>query len=295
MQINLAPWYYRKLLGNNQIIEAPEFYNVVLLDGKKYFETSVALNEKLRPSWYIDSALYRNTDGSGTSKFKNIAVYKGISEALERWAFYETVDIDEQKYAYDLNPTTTGMAAYPHFSTGQARENAKAEAIERWAIHEFNRKHLPVKECISQIPNLRHFEIETPFNDVKVSLLEYWNGTFFCYGFAGGLNLKHSFERALVELDRNLRVLLKTVGQNTTFDKFESTIDRTLFFFSTLEGNQCFRELISNAPLQIFNTNPKTIRDLEVQGEWSKYTKVWRYLLEDSYFDYRIDHKFFMF
>lgn len=295
MIINLAPWYYRELLSENTIVEAPLFFEVNLLNGIHQFETSVSLKNHLRPAWLKKSKFYRNTDGSGTAKYKNVAVYKGVSEALERWAFYETVDLDSKKYRFDENPTTTGMAAFPYFNAAKSRRNAKAEAVERWALHEFNRFNLPLKQHKTSITNLRHFQIMTPFQDVDVSLLEYWNGEYYCYGFAGGNRLDESFFKALVELDRNLRVLRKVDLNKSSIDDFQDTVDRTLFYFSTIEGNLYFQELIAKSAASIKNDNPKILCDVEIPGPWSKYTRVWRYLLEDSYFDCRTDHKFFMF
>lgn len=293
--INLASWYYRNLLNDNLLIEAPEFFEVKLLNNVEQFEAVVSLKNNLRPSWVANSEIYKNCDGSGTALFKNIAVYKAISEALERLTFYELADLSAKEFCFDVNPTTTGMAAYPHFNPAKARVNAKAEAIERWAIHEFNKSNLPIKSHISCIKNFNHYEIITPFNDVKVSLLAFFNGRFYIYGFAGGKNLRHSFDRALIELDRNLRVLTKSYQKTTTYDEFKSATDRTIFYFSTQEGYFNFKNKIDSSPNSIININPKILCDKEMKGKWNTYTKVWRYLLDESYFDYKNDHTFFMF
>lgn len=295
MSLSLAPWYYRNLLLDNNIIESPEYFETDLLDGKHHFEASVSLKSHLRPSWLSKSELYKNTDGSGSGVHKNVAVYKAISEALERWAFYETVDNEHEKYKYDYNPTTTGLAAFPHFKAHGARVNARCEAIERWAIHEFNRCNLPVKEHNSSISGLRHYEIVTPFSEVCVTLIEYWTGDYYCYGFAAGLSMNQSLTKALVELQRNYQVLKKTLNRNVEIESFQATVDKTLFYFSTIEGNYTFNDIKSRASKTIVNENPVLLCDMEVHGPWSKYSKVWRYLLEDSYFDCRNDVKFFMF
>lgn len=291
--INLAPWYYRKLLLLNSIIEKPNYYQVTLLNHSTQFEAVISLNNKLRPDWVSSSQIYKNCDGSGTDQYKNIAVYKAISEALERLAFYELVEIAEKEYLFDLNPTTTGMAAFPYLNCSLARRNAQNEGIERWAIHEFNRCHLPIINHHNKITGLNHYEIVTPFNLTKVSLLSYKSNDFYVYGFAGGRDLSHSFERALIELDRNIRVLKKFYSQKQLPPN--NINDKRILFFSTKEGFEYFNEKIKSSSNNIKNNNPKIICDKELKGYWSSYTKVWRYLLENSYCGDLTDERFFMF
>jgi hypothetical protein len=208
--LNLAPWYYRNLLVPNEFINSPEYYELTFLNNKKQYEANVFLKSHLRPSWVSRSNLYKNSDGTGTSTYKNIAVYKAISEALERLAFYELAESNKEKeYFFDLNPTTTGMAAYPHWLTMYARNNAIVEAVERWCIHEFNRGKIPSIEIPTLIANLNHYELVTPFKNVKVSLLKYAHKDFYTFAFAGGRSLTTSFDKALIELQRNIKVLEK--------------------------------------------------------------------------------------
>lgn len=293
--LNLAPWYYRNLLGENKILLSPLFFEITLLNGQTQIEAVISLKGNLKPSWLSISDIYRNCDGSGTDTHKNISIYKAISEALERWAFYELVDTKNNQFAFDADPTTNGMAAFPHFNASRARKGAQTEAIERWAIHEFNRYHLPISKHHSLIEDLEHYEIITPFSDFKVSLLSYKKDSFYVYGFAGGTTLNQSFEKALVELDRNIRVLNPIYQKGIQDSSFLETVDKSLIFFSKAEGHNVFKEKIAKAPKMIFNPNPKIICDQELKGPWSQYTKVWRYLLEDSYFDTRKDINFFMF
>jgi len=292
--INLAPWYYRNLLGENELLELPDNYQVQLLDGTKVFESNIKLKEKYRPSWLSKSALYKDCDGSGTSEYQNIAVYKAISESLERMAFYFAIDSQEKEFSFDVNPTTTGMASFPHFFKKYARENARKEAVERWAIHEFNRRKIPVVKTFSQIENLNHYDLIVPFDDLKVSLLEYYTTDGFVYGFACGSNIVQSFNRALIELDRNKRVLKKLISANENVCDF-SAVDKTFLFFSSQEGNDHFSELIKNSSKTVVSNNPKILCDKELKGIWSDYTVVWRFLLQDSYFDNANDSTFFMF
>ena len=291
--LNLAPWYYKKFFTENDIINKIEYFEIDLITKVHQFEAVAFLKDNLVPNWVGKSQIYKNCDGSGTSSHKNIAVYKSISEALERLAYYQLVDSD--KYAFHLNPSTTGMAAFPHFVNKNVRRNAKAEAIERWALIQFNYGKLPINLKKTDIPNLNHYEIITPFNDVKVSLLSYKKNDFFAYGFAGGENLYHSFDRALIELDRNIRVLNGMYKNPKNYFEFTTSVDRTISYFSTNEGFCDFEEKIKRAASKIKINQPRVLCDEELKGHWSKYATVWRYLLEDSYYECRYDHKFFMF
>lgn len=292
--INLAPWFYRELLEENQIIDSPRFFKAKILTGEELFEAICTLKSTLRPEWVACSVVYNNCDGAGTSKYKNIAVYKAISEALERWAFYTTADIDEKKFCFDLNPTTTGMAAYPSFTAKNARDNSILEANERWAIHEFWRGNLPAKERFSSIQNLRHLEIITPFKNCNISIVVHKVNDRYLYAFAAGKSLKNSFHHALVELARNVRVMKKLEGAVYVLEDFDDISDRRLFYFSSEEGHDLFDGKVKYSPLSI-KANPRVICDLEMRGEWSLYTKVWRYLYDGSYPDSDSDHSFFMF
>lgn len=293
--LSLAPWFYRNLLVQNDLMTSPEFFGTELVNNKHVYEANIFLHDHLRPAWLKKSEIYKNCDGSGASEYKNIAVYKSISEALERLAFYELVESTQKKYCFDLNPTTTGMAAFPQITTHASRENAKTEAVERWALHEFNKFKLPIIQHSSLIPNLFHYELTTPFKNIKVSLIAFKTNNFYAYGFAGGSNLNYSFDRAIIELSRNVRVLSKIYVDLTHEQNFSISTDKTIFYFSTQEGFDLFQNKIHSSSSKIINNNPKILCDLELKGYWSKYTKVWRFLLEDSYYPCHEDHTFFMF
>lgn len=290
---NFSPWNYKNLVSNEVFFVKCEFYKVNVFDEDIFYEANSFLEDSLRPSWISVSKIYKNSDGTGTAKHKNTAVYKAISEGLERLAFYETADTNPKNFCFDLNPTTTGLAAFPHFLTKYARANAFNEAIERWAIHEFNFNRLPVIKHNSNYTNLNVFEIVTPFKDVKVCLLSYFDNSRYSYAFAAAENLTAAKTRAKIELNRNVAVLKKASENNELI--LQAALDKTLIFFSSVEGHEKFLSLIRTAPEKIKNQHPKVICDKELVGPWTKYAKVWRYLLEDSYFDTSTDHTFFMF
>ncbi|MFA6238896.1 MAG: hypothetical protein WC635_16280 [Bacteriovorax sp.] len=290
-----APWYYRNLLEDKKIIDSAEFFKAEMLSGEVLYEVICSLNERLRPEWVSKSDVYNNCDGSGTSPYKNIAVYKAISEALERWAFYEAADsTDAKRLCFDSNPTTTGMAAYPGLTSNGARIKAIQEANERWALHEFWRGNLPVIEHRCSIENLQRFEIIAPIDNCRISLLSYKKGVQYLYSFAAEKTIEESFKHALVELARNIRVMAKIGGSSKVVSDFNDISDKRLFYFSTEVGHDLFIEKIEGAATGI-KIQPKIICDLEIKGEWNKYTRVWRHLYANSYPDSEIDHTIFMF
>lgn len=296
MELNLAPWYYRNLIGENQLIETPLFYKVSNVFGEEYFESNVSLKSISTTLKFEKSSIYNNCDGSGADSYKNIAIYKAISEALERMAFYESINVSSHDYGFGDNPTTTGMAAYPHFNYSKARLNAQTEAVERWAVHQFNKSFVPVVIVNTNLNNLEHFELITPFRDkYKISLIAYKYLDFYVYSFAGGKTIELSFRKALIELNRNLKILLKNENYKNSYSYYSDPTDRTLIYYSSNEGYQKFKALINSAPSRLINTHPKILCDSPIVGRWSTYTKVWRYLLEDSYFPTYKDHTFFMF
>lgn len=258
------------------------------------FEALVKLDERLVPEWAHESSIYSAIDGAGTSHSQSIAIHKAISEALERWAFYETIERFPRGYSFDENPSTTGIAAFPDVTCFRARKNAILEASERWALHEFWRESLPVIEHRVVVPNLRHFEIKTNFKSITISLLMYENEEQFFYAFASGMHLTQSFSHALVELSRNIRVLKKFRGSNKKFSDFSDVFDKRLYFFSSNDRNQMFLQKVLNAPNTI-KTEPIIACDQEILGEWSQYAKVWRFLYKNSFPDSVDDHTFFMF
>ena len=291
---NTAPWFYRDLFFENKVIETPLFFKINTINNQNLLEAVVNLKQYLIPDWLSKSKIYNNCDGTGSSPYKNIAVYKAISEALERWAFYELVESHEyKKFSFDSNPTSTGIAAYPSFFSKQARENAILEAIERWAIHEFWRENLPIIEHHTHNPNLSHFEIITP-HQFHTSLLMYKVESHYVYSFATEATLGESLNHACIELSRNERVLKNILTSNLDYNLFQDVSDKRLVFFSTPLGNELFRKKITLAP-KCIKSSPKVICDRELLGPWTQYTKVWRYLFDNSYHSDQLDHTFFMF
>jgi hypothetical protein len=186
------------------------------------------------------------------------------------------------------------MAAFPGLTCKKARNHSMKEAVERYAVNQFNSKKLPVKEHPTIIKDLKHFEVVTNFNQFHVSILSYNNDGQYLYAFACDESLKKSFDHALVELARNIRVMKKLKDKEINLGDFGDYSDRRLIYYSTQEGFEKFNDLIKSAPLKVLK-DPKLLCDLEIRGPWSKHTKVWRTLFEGSHHEDFNDHEFFMF
>ena len=122
--ISLAPLRYAKIHrdhgGPVQTISARESVRL----GEPVFEAFASLRPELMSGSGELSSLYGNSDGSGTAAGKAEAVYRAISEALERWAWHESLKQNRAELRIDLDGTTTGFAAFPGLFARSARENA---------------------------------------------------------------------------------------------------------------------------------------------------------------------------
>lgn len=290
--MNLSSWYYKNILdGECDVIEKIIVNEVTLISGERKWEALAQLNKNNVPSWAPKSKIYSDFEGSGTSEFKNVAIHKAISEAIERWAFYSSIDIYPSRFGFQKDQSTTGMAAFPSITYKPANLNAKLEAHERWSLCAFWRGNLPVIKHETSIDNLEHFEIKTNFKNVFTSLLVFKKDRRAFFGFAAGKSLEESFGHAMIELNRNIRVF---EGRVFSVNELLQICDKRLYFFSTEEGQDLFKVKLENAPSRVLE-EPILICDEKIVGPWTKYAKVWRYLYADSYPDDDTDHTFFMF
>lgn len=292
--INIAPLKYRSVIESNLLFKEIVQYKVTLADGSNLYETSIRLNDDLRPSDIIKSQIYSNYDGSGTALYKNESLYKAVSETIERWAFYQSSDgKDAVKYYFNINPTTCGMSMFPELFPYWSRKNAILESIERFSIHALNRLQLPVQQIDSEIKGLRIYKIVNGFDDCATVILSFYNGKYYSYAFSCKSTLKAAVTHALVELARNERVLASFYMNGKEFEKLDVS-DKRLVYFSTDEGQQCFLDIVANSSRTI-KTKAKLLLDTEIKGPWSKYGIVWRHLFDESYDDAESGYKYFMF
>lgn len=287
MDLNLAPWRYRNILccdgGPIEKIEVSRHGD----KERTQFEAVAFLNKSLLPEGHNHSAIYSGGHGGGTSPSRNIACHIAISEALERWAFLAMVNShDASTYGFDIDPSTSGMAAFPGLTSETARHYSNWEAIERWALAEWWLNGSPITLLPESNNTKGGLRLLLPFRSTEMVLL--WETTASertGYGFAAAKDISRATQKALVELNRNLRVLNRLygqpgeIGQDFTSDDKLTTYDRRMLYFSSPDGSRSFHKKVkTSSTLPISPRKPRKVTDREIPGPWSRYARVWRTL-----------------
>ena len=300
MFINLSPIKYRRIL-QDKTISTVKLFKKEIVYGSMGYAAHAYLNNNFIPDWIPRYSLYGSCHGSGSSKYKNIAYYKAISEALERWAFLDTCSSSNSKlYGFDIDSSTSGMSALPAFSNKHVSLISFYEAVERWALREWWGELLKGKYFNYKTNHaIKSLEIITPFKNTSAVILwkKVTTNNLYTYGFACNKNLLLASKKAEIELKRNEEVL-STLEPNPDINTLTNDYDeKRLVFFSTSEGHRLFLNKVKASvnEININYTVPKKIIDCEIIGPWSKYTTVWRILFEaKTYFNYK-DLNFFNF
>lgn len=276
--LSLAPLRY-----NNAVFE--KFFESIttrshrLLDGTQVFTANVYLKSELVPSWKPKNQLYSVCDGSGTSKYKNEAIYKAISESLERLAFYQ--NHDNPKYGFDIDCSTNGMAAFPGLFKSHVRKLAFYEAVERWSLQMFWKGSLPL-EKLETLEGEAAFHFLIPFSGIS-SVLVYRDMVLGekrrrVYGFAASSNIYRARMKARIELDRNFEVF--SLARSLDMEKLNLQ-EKRLIYFSEEAGVRSFNEAYSEAlKCKRIASKPRVLIDSPIVGEWSMFCDVHRVLLE---------------
>ncbi len=297
MNINLAPIKYSKVLScNGGPIESINIIKKNIYYEQEGYESYTDLTSDLKKLKIRKNTLFGNCDGTGSSTSKNEAGYIAISEAMETWAFRNSINNsnDKKKYGFNIEPTSTGMAAFPSLSNLTVKHLSKKEAIERWSIIEWWYGNLAIKKT----KHTQLVEVLSPIKNIKIIIV--WKksaeNSKYAYGFAAGKSLKNTIKKANIELFRNLSVLENQCNKNILINRLNLNEQRLLYFASP-EGHNKFLERVKiSQNLKITPSMPKKLIDIEIKGPWSKYATVWRTLFEQSSLDYqKNDDKFFLF
>jgi hypothetical protein len=282
--LSLAPIFYRNVLKKDggpieRIVVSPisnEFND-------ERFEAAAFLRNEHIPKYLVKNKIYGNPHGTGSDNRKSIACNKAISEALERWAYYESCgSIKDRDYGFDIDPMSSGMAAFPGLSKHPAKTIALYEALERWALVEWwignLRGHFVGSDEIKQ------FRIFIPtLGTIVISWCIYETSPIrVAYGFAAGKSHIDAFNRSKTELHRNVHVLKKYFSRPIELSELHMQ-ERRVVHFAQQDGFNSFLKKVnsSNQPHET-NSIPNLMFDLEIRGPWSKYTTVWRCLYQSS-------------
>lgn len=270
-KLSLGAWKYRSILSKSGgPIERLASREIQLPTGQA-FEVLAYLKPELTE--VSQHQIYGSADGSGTDKRFSVACNKAISEALERWAFYNLCDSEHAKlYGFDREPSTTGMAAFPGLFRNSAKRIAYFEAIERWSLTWWWENGLPSR----RLDQINGIELITPWSSESSTVILWTDKAPHAYGFAAGTHLKKAIAKAQIELQRNQVVL-----GNGDLPEVDSIQEKRLINFAREEGFNLFMKRVEKSKVLLtVPERPLLIINREVDGPWSRYATVWRCLFD---------------
>ena len=274
-RLNLAPVRFRRACAPDGPIARVEWTTLGLY-GVSICQANAWLQPGLRPP--RRKGLYSDADGTGSAPTPAVARHKAISEALERWAFDVSFDgPDRVRFGFDLDPTSSGMAAFPGLVSSAARKAALTEAIERSCLIAWSAGLTGSRTASTEWPGVEAVEIESPAGGTCVILYRRSPAGFYVYGHAAANSFTGACEKALVELGRNERVMARNFGASVPAQP-ANLFERRCVFFASEEGHQRFLRRIGARAAGSWR--PRLVVDAEISGPWSAYATVWRVLFQ---------------
>jgi hypothetical protein len=226
-------------------------------------------------------ALFSDADGTGTHPLASVARHKAVSEALERWAFHVTVRSERAaEFAFDIDPSTTGMAAFPGLMRRDVRRSAVLEAVERFSLVAWWEGLMRGRAFETDWPGVSAIAIDGPFGGVTVVAYARTAWGAWVYGHAAEESLGGACEHAVVELARHEWVLRASWLATLAGEKIVPTniFERRCVFFASPEGHELFRERLCS-PASDRTPRIEVLCDNSIPGPWDDYTTVWRFTL----------------
>lgn len=279
--LSVAAFRYRDVLvehgGPIQAIETGDFP----IRGRKSIQANAWLAPGLTPA-RSSSGLYSTADGTGNDPVPSVARHKAISEALERWAFHATVRSEHAaEFAFDVDPSTSGMSAFPGLIRRQARHKAVIEAIERYCLVAWWEGLAQGEPVQTDWPGVSAVAISGPFGGVAVIAYARTSWGGYVYGHAAGESVGAACESAVVELTRHEWILRSAWLDSVAGQKpvTRHILEKRMLFFATEEGHALFQERVRAG--QAARAIPKAdiLCDSHIPGPWSDYATVWRFAI----------------
>jgi hypothetical protein len=280
--ITLAALRYRNVLaahgGPIDRIESGEFP----VRGRRV----ILANARLSPGLVRKGplTLYSDADGTGTDRIASVARHKAVSEALERWAFHSVVRSERAgEFGFDLDPSTTGMSAYPGLLRRQARRSAVLEAVERFSLCAWWDGRVDGRRFETDWPGVSAIAIDGPFGGMTVIAFARteWGG--YVYGHAAEESFGAACDRAVAELARHEWVLRSSWLAFIAGKRQVPTniFERRCLFFATDEGHDLFQQRLARKASARMPC-PEVICDRDIPGPWAEYATVWRFALRPA-------------
>jgi len=284
--INLAGIRYRNVFADRQgpivRLDTTDF----AIEGRRMFQANAYLRPELFPA--RKRSVYSEASGSGTHESPMIARYMAISESLERWAYAATVRSDERAtYAFDVDPMSNGMAAFPGLWAQQARRKAYLEAVERFSIIAWWEGMLPAAVRPTEWAGVAAAVIWEAPGEVVVILHKRTAEGQHAYGHAAAETFTAACRSAIVELARH-EYVIRTYHLAKACAVIEAPCDmleRRSVFFASEEGHEAYVRRLRSQPERPLPTR-RLAFDGRLRGPWEKYAYVWRtvfYPVTDRY------------
>ena len=244
--------------------------------GRRFFQANARLEANLVP--WRPKQLYSDADGTGLHSSPMIASHMAISEALERWAYYATVDSPSKRtHGFHIDPSSNGMAAFPGLLRHNARTKARLEAGERYCLLHWWERRIDGKVLATRWPGITAVCITSPLGGCAVILFMRSDQGFYAYGHAAAATFDKACEHARLELVRH-EWAISSWNRLGGRQPPQNTFEHRAWYFSTDEGYGLFQERLGMKVKSLL-PRPEAICDSEIRGPWSRYTTVWRYLL----------------
>ena len=242
-----------------------------------------AANATLCAEYRLNLAAYEvfgNASGSGTDRSPLVARFKAISEAMERWAHWTLHRAPEAaRYGFDVDPSSTGMAAFPGLFARQARGAALMEAAERFNLLHWWEERLDVRPVSAPWPDVEAWVFDSEAPGTTVLLHRLTARGHHSYGHAAAATFAAACRHAAAEMQRHENVLdnyTRKHGALKMRDDMHPMEQRSLYF-ATEEGHAVFRARLARRA-EGPRARPQLVFDGEVPGPWSRYADVWRVL-----------------
>jgi len=295
--ISVAPFRFRNVLASAGGPVARIETGLLPVRGRQVFLANATLIDGLVRKEPM--CLFSDAHGSGTHCEALVARHKAVAEAMERWAFHRLVRSDRAAdFGFDIDPSSTGMAAFPGIFRRQARRLAVLEAIERWTLIAWWDGMLPASPISTDWPGVSAITIEGPPGGVTVVVWAKspWGG--YVYGHAAEESLGAACEHAVVELARHEWVMRGRWLRETAETK--ATAPANLFeqrclFFAGDEGHALFLDRVAARPRGAAPMKPEIICDAFLPGPWSRYAAVWRFAFRPPSAAYRLGGRRYFF
>lgn len=280
MMLSLASFRYRNVLtdhgGPVARIEAGYFP----VRGRQVVLANATLRDGLVRQGPL--VLFSSAQGTGTHPVATVARHKAISEALERWAFHALVRSPHAaEYGFDVDPSSTGMSAFPGLLRRQARRSAVLEAVERFSLLSWWDGLVDGRPFQTDWPGVSAIAIDGPFGGVTVVAYARTDWGGYVYGHAAEESFSAACERAVMELARHEWILrsrwLARVAGETGVEP-TNIFERRCLFFASAEGHALFQARLARRSAGRMPA-PEVICDRSLPGPWDEYATVWRFAL----------------